>query len=373
MKKSRSIVKRSASIMFILMLALVIVLSGCSGSESPGTDTKAKSDDTVYTLKMNVHTPDTIPPSLATKAGCDMAEELSNGRLKFEIYYSGNYVAYLDTLMGLSDHVIDMAMVDATMIAGSYTLNQVFSKPLKTAIPDRTSNSNAYRALLAETPELNEELEKDGIHWVSVGSLAGYNLHMKGTEVKTPDDLKGKKLDSLGDAVSYFTMLGAPSSALDPGDSYQALERNLVDGQVTHWALMVNFGTQDFLKYHTLYGIDDVNGESDGGLYAPLIGYAINFDTWNSLPEDLQQILVESFDFAGDEMGNMDIATIAEGKKTAQDRGDTFTYVNGDDLKPWYEWADKSNAEWFAACDALGYDGESVYKKLIEKIEAQSK
>jgi TRAP-type C4-dicarboxylate transport system substrate-binding protein len=158
---------------------------------------------------------------------------------------------------------------------------------------------------------------------------------------------------------------------MDPGENYQALERNLIDGQVTHWALMVNFDTQAFLKHHTLFGIDDVNSESDGGLYAPLIGYAINLETWNSLPEDLQQILTESFDYAGDEMANMDIETIAKGKKFAADRGDSFTYVTGDALKPWYDWADKANAEWYAACEKLGYDGEGIYNRLLETIEAQ--
>ncbi|MDR2487293.1 MAG: hypothetical protein LBD12_04945, partial [Clostridiales Family XIII bacterium] len=185
---------RIAVIVLALLLAALAALSGCGGTDesgdSSGTDGGGGGtdsvDETVYTLKMNVHTPDNIPPSLATKMGCDKATELSDGRLQFEIYYSGNYVAYLDTLMGLSDHTIDMAMIDATMIAGSYTLNQVFSKPLKTAIPDRITNSKAYRALLAATPELNAELEKDGLHWVSVGSLAGYNIHMKNKEIQKP-------------------------------------------------------------------------------------------------------------------------------------------------------------------------------------------
>jgi len=260
-------------------------------------------------------------------------------------------------------------MIDATMVAGTYTLNQVFSKPIKTNIPERLSTSTAYRTLLENSPELNEELAKDNVRWVSVGALAGYNIHMKDKEVKVPEDLKGTKLDSLGDAVDYFTLLGSAASAMDPGENYQALERNLINGQVTHWALMVNFGTQDFLKYHTLFGIDDVNGDSDGGLYAPLIGYAINLDTWNSLPEDLQQILVESFDFAGDEMARMDVDTIAEGKQFAQDRGDTFTYVTGDDLEPWYDYADEALAAWYEDCAAKGYDGESVYEQMIAEIK----
>jgi TRAP-type C4-dicarboxylate transport system substrate-binding protein len=352
-----------------------LVLSGCGSSSTGSTGGNTSNagaasggDDTVYTLKMNVHTADMVPPSIATKIGCDKATELSDGRLQFDIYYSGNYVPYLDTFVGLSDDTIDMAMIDATMIAGSFTLNQAFSKPIKTGIPPRITTSEAYRTALAANPQFNEELSKVGVRWVSVGALAGYNIHMKSKVITTPDDLKGQKLDSLGDAVGYFTAIGAPATALDPGDSYQYIEKNLVDGQVSHWALLYNFDTLSLLNTHTIFGVDNIASESDGGLYAPLIGYAINESVWNSLPADLQDILVEAFDYAGDEMARMDEESIAAGKKVAVDRGDEFVFLTGDALKPWYDWADKTNQEWFDACAAAGYDGEAAYNAIIAEL-----
>jgi TRAP-type C4-dicarboxylate transport system substrate-binding protein len=378
MKKRRNHgMKKALYLALILIVSCAVVFSGCSGggsapagdASSDGAaeeDVSAGAADEVYTLKINVHTPEVTPPSVSTKAGADMATELSGGRLQFEIYYSGNMVAYLDTFMGLSDKVIDMAMVDGTMIAGGFTLNQIFSKPLKTTPPERLTTSKAYREFLANNPVLNEEFLKVGVRWLSVGALAGYNIHMKNKDVKTPGDLQGMKLDSLGDAVTYFTAIGAAATAMDPGETYSALEKNLIDGQVTHWALMNSFATQDFLKYHTIFGELGENG--DGGLYAPCIGYVINDEVWNGLPADLQQILVESFDFAGDEMARGDIALIEEAKQIATDRGDTFSYVTGADLDPWYEWMDKSNADWFAACEAAGYDGEGLYNAMLEVL-----
>jgi hypothetical protein len=38
-------------------------------------------------------------------------------------------VAYEDTFLGTSDKVVDIAMIDASSIAQSYILNQIFSKP----------------------------------------------------------------------------------------------------------------------------------------------------------------------------------------------------------------------------------------------------
>jgi TRAP-type C4-dicarboxylate transport system substrate-binding protein len=185
--------------------------------------------------------------------------------------------------------------------------------------------------------------------------------------VATPNDLRGVKLDSLGDAVSYFTAMGAPATAIDPGDVYSSLEKRLVDGQATHWALMGVYATVDFEKYHTIFGELGKNG--DGGLYAPSIGYAINSNAWNKLPADLQQILVTAFDYGGDQMIEMDLDLITNTRQLCIDRGDTFVYVKGDDLNPWYEWMDRSNAEWFAACKRAGYDGEKLYNNLLETLK----
>jgi TRAP-type C4-dicarboxylate transport system substrate-binding protein len=358
--------KKVLSLILVFIMPLTLMLVGCSKPESGAASDSA---DKVYTLKVNTHCPETIPPGMITQMAADKAAELSNGRLKFEVYFSGNMVAYDDTFIGTADKVVDIAMVDASMIAQSFVVNQVFSKPLKVTPPARQKTTNAYREFLNNNPDLNKEFESVGVRWLSVSALAGYNIHTKDKEIKTPEDLKGLKLESIGDAVSYFTTMGSAATAMDPGEYYTSLEKNMIDGQATHWAVLNNFATLDFEKYHTIFG--ELGEDGDGGLYAPSIGFIINSQTWESLPADLQDILVESFSYGLDEMASMDIPIIEEAKKICTDRGDTFVYVKGDDLKPWHDWMDVSNKEWFDACKKLGYDGEALYNDLCEAIKAQ--
>jgi TRAP-type C4-dicarboxylate transport system substrate-binding protein len=117
---------------------------------------------------------------MITQEACDYATEKSGGRLKFEVYFSGNYVAYEDTFLGVSDKVVDIAMIDASSIAQSSVLNQVFAKPLKTELPPHGVLEEIYHTFLAEHgDELNAEFEPDNVIWLAAGALAGYNLHIK--------------------------------------------------------------------------------------------------------------------------------------------------------------------------------------------------
>jgi TRAP-type C4-dicarboxylate transport system substrate-binding protein len=379
MRNKKGIAARTGALLLILVFVFVAALSGCGDSDNDSGDAKTDDGTKVYNLKMNVHLPIAIAPGAATQWGCDKAEELSNGRLKFEVYYDGNYVAYDDTMTALADGTIDMALLDAAILSsGGLTLNQVFNKTIQTDLPDRLSISNAYRDLYKEVPELGEEFDSIGVHLASIMSVDGHNLHTTKKDVKVPADVKGMKLDTPGDSVAYFNGLNAAATSLDPGESLDAIKKNLIEGQVTHWALMKDFFTIDVLTHHTIFGIDKVTKESPefesaGGLFAYFEGYGINLNTWNSLPEDLQAIIVEAFDGAGDEMARINFVDVVDSKTAAIDRGDVFTYVVGEDLQKWWDEGTKEMESWYKDCEKKGYDGKAVYEKMIAQIDKHNK
>jgi TRAP-type C4-dicarboxylate transport system substrate-binding protein len=167
--------------------------------------------------------------------------------------------------------------------------------------------------------------------------------------------------------------MGASAVALDIGDYYSSLEKNLIDGQATHWAILHDFATKDFEKYHTLFGETDIETLRTGGLYAPLNGFIMAAEAWNSIPKSLQEILVEAFSYGEDRMYEYDVENIKGVWQECLDRGDTFIYVTGDDLEPWYEWMDVTNGEWFDDCANAGYENaEELYNTLIETINSMA-
>jgi TRAP-type C4-dicarboxylate transport system substrate-binding protein len=137
-----------------------------------------------------------------------------------------------------------------------------------------------------------------------------------------------------------------------------------VDAQLTHWAVMNNYQVNEVVKSHTIFGGSDIGS----GLTMPAMGYMINKDTWDKLPEDLQQILKESFIAGAEFLINADDKSYQEGIDWAKSEGHEFIYIKGDDRKPWAEKMQPILDKWFKDCEAAGYDGKAVYDKMCEML-----
>ena len=103
-------------------------------------------------------------------------------------------------------------------------------------------------------------------------------------EVSSPADLKGMKVRVPPLTRFFVKAVGAEPVTLPPSDIYLALERGTVEGFTwPYYDGFTNFGWHKVSKYligHPLY--------RDG------IGMAVNMKKWDSLPKDVQQIMMDS-------------------------------------------------------------------------------
>jgi TRAP-type mannitol/chloroaromatic compound transport system substrate-binding protein len=105
-----------------------------------------------------------------------------------------------------------------------------------------------------------------------------------------PDDIMNlsKYRIRSGGAASEVLMkqLGAATVQVPFGDIYQALERGLVDGMATGGGASVAqaLSWDEVTNYH----VTPAQGET-------LLIFLMNMDTWNSIPADLQKIVLDSF------------------------------------------------------------------------------
>jgi TRAP-type C4-dicarboxylate transport system substrate-binding protein len=318
-------------------------------------------------LKANYFAPETIPPGLGMAAGSKQIEEKTGGKIKITNYFSGTLVSYTDEFSAVSKGIIDIALVEAGQITQVCNLNKVFSMPLQKTPPDQVGLTKSYRELIKAVPELNGELGKMNIRWISAMSLPGYNYHGVKKAVRTPDDIKGMKVEALGEGVPYLTAMGAAPISLDPGDYYMSLERGLVEAQFTHWAVLGVFKTEELVKYHTFFG------EGEGGLYGPVLGFIINTKTWSKLTPETQEIFEAGYNFACDHMRILDEPLIAASKKLIKDRGDVIIHLSDKEREPWAAYMEPVVSKWAAECKAKGLPGQATYDKLMELIEKNRK
>lgn len=314
-----------------------------------------------YNLRFHYFGPEAIPPGQWSKKAAQRIEEKSNGRVRIKSYFSESLLKYDTTIRGTSSGLADISFVDPGLFTGQFNLNLVFTRMIMD-IPTKEAATKAFRELIRINPALNRELEAKGIRWISIISMPGFHIHTTRDQIRTPADMKGKKISIMGKdpALWVKSLKGAPVQ-LAPGDWYMSLSRGLVEGQFVHWAAIDSFKLAEVFKYHTLFG--------EEGAQPSFSGYIVNLKTWNKLPKDLQDIIIEAYDWAGD--GNMEALSqeVSRAMSASKEKGDTFIRLTPDELKEWSDTMVPINDKWIEETEALDLPARKTFDQLMGLFE----
>jgi TRAP-type mannitol/chloroaromatic compound transport system substrate-binding protein len=111
------------------------------------------------------------------------------------------------------------------------------------------------------------------------------------TPVKSASDFKGKKLRATGVYAEVITQAGAAAVFFPWGEIYGALEKGVIDGVIAGpLSSQADSGFHEPTKFLLETPITSVDGWS----------LEVNMDAWKALPEDLQQILIQSTSYASE-------------------------------------------------------------------------
>jgi TRAP-type C4-dicarboxylate transport system substrate-binding protein len=230
-------------------------------------------------LKSLIQTPPKGRFAVAFTAYLDEVEKRTNGRIKFERYYSSALAKPPQILEATGAGIADLSLFIA-----SYTPGRV---PLATVgnIPGAYKHSwVATKALLEmykTIPEMNAEMTKNNVRFVApYGTGPFYCLNNK--NIQSIEDLKGLKIAADGPRGLLVKELGASPVGMPITEIFTALNRGTVDGTIFGPSAITAFGMHEAAK--SLWKVNF------GGGVGPI---AINLDKWNSLPADLQKIMVE--------------------------------------------------------------------------------
>jgi TRAP-type C4-dicarboxylate transport system substrate-binding protein len=98
--------------------------------------------------------------------------------------------------------------------------------------------------------------------------------------VQKLEDFKGMKMRIEGKVEGWTVEeLGATGVTMDTLEIYTSLERGLVEGIFFLWEGVLAFGFNEITKYRT-----------ECGMFTRGFPTVMNWDTWNSLPADIQEI-----------------------------------------------------------------------------------
>lgn len=263
-----------------LVLMLVIALAACGGGASTGGD---EDPEQTYLIRVGHTLQESTPSHIMFVDGFEKyVEEQSGGRIEVEVYPN--------SALGPERKMVESAQLGTLEIAYATTavLANFDPKFLVFDLPFLFNDSNIARS--ACDGELGQvvaaDLESVDLKYLGLAENGFRNVTNSKRPIYTPDDLSGIKIRTMENPIHMrsFELLGASPTPMAFTELYTGLQQGTVDAQENPVFLIYASKFQEVQDYLSL----------TGHVYAPGVA-VMNLAFWNTLPEDLQQIVDEGF------------------------------------------------------------------------------
>ncbi|MAL77810.1 MAG: hypothetical protein CMN55_01670 [Sneathiella sp.] len=255
----------------VLMLTIAATFASFQASADDGK---------VYTLKYHHSYPPTLAYYKTTGQGfIELVERWSNGRIKFQVFDAGALASVPEMLSAVDKGIIDVSHSWGGFYSGTVPEADVeVGLPLAWQEPWEAYDAY-YNRGLGEVVSEAYESKFNVKHFPAIMGLK-YGISTR-QDINSLDDLKGLKIRAIGLFGKIATNLGASAVSIPGAEIFSSLQLGTIDGLV--------------------YGVEAVvaqklQGELKTTIFEPNLNsgvghWLINRTTWESLPEDLQQVI----------------------------------------------------------------------------------
>jgi len=225
-------------------------------------------------------------------------------------------------------------------------------------LPFLFNNIEAHVAALPDLEPLYAEIleEQFNLKLLCLHNFSAVEMFST-VPVETLEDWDGLLVQSISPTVgALIEALGGAPVPIDYMEAAQSMQKGTVDAVITAPAAAVMFGlTPDVAPYLSVTY-----------MVAALHGYTIHMDVWNSLPSDVQDIMLEEARKTSDEVDEWLITQYQADIDALEASGTEVYYVPQDEIDRWIEAA----SDLFVAQMAIyGELGEQVMA-IVEAANA---
>jgi TRAP-type C4-dicarboxylate transport system substrate-binding protein len=378
--------KRILLVVMVITLASVWVFAGCaeptpapepsptpaptpSPTPSPTpkpsptpapTPTPAPEPTGTIELKHASAFPPPSPLSQITQQWADKVYEESDGRLKITCYFGASLVGSDEMYRAVESGITDMGHYTLGTDPGLTPLNLVVTLPFL-GLPSQAAGGPIHEKLLNSFPELQNEFK--GMKVVALCAAPPETMHFTKKEVHLPEDLKGMKIVATGKWWSEaLKEVDAAVVSIPAQDLYMSFERGLVEGHIFNFIGARSLKLLELYKTHTLFG--------DGGCFMTTMQFMMNNDSWNSLPPDLQKLMLDTGQWFRSALVESNKGDIQRGIDDAKEMGHTFVQLTPAEIKAWSDIGIPVHELWIAENESKG-PARAIYEE-IQKLIAES-
>ena len=289
-------------------------------------------------------------------------EEASDGRIAFEIFPAMALGGAPPELYSqVRDGVADIVWTVPGYTPGTFPRLEVFELP--------SVHQGDARATNLAIQDMMDELAEDftDIHPLLVHVHTGNALHLVNNTVEGVADFDGLKIRSPSRTGAWMLEeLGAEPVGMPVPALPQALSRGTVDAGLVPFEVAIPLGLADL----TDHSVELADGARFG---TATFLFAMNKDSYNSLPADLQQIIDEQSGIAiaaamGEAWNNIEPVGI----QRALDAGKTVTQLSPEASAEFAAPFEATVARWVKEASGNGIDAEALLEQARAAIAANA-
>lgn len=270
-----------------------------AGADSAEASQVPADDGKVYTLKISTSQTDQSLITQAYMKLADRVKENSNGRLEIEVFPSSQ--------LGNDEDVIEQAIQGAGIAVNTDAARMgTYVKDMGILMMGYFADNYEECRKITETDTFagwEDELAKEhGIRVLAFDFYDGPRHFMANKEIKTPDDLKGLRVRTIGAEVctESVTAMGGTPIAMAWGEVYNGIQSKALDACEAQNTSTYPSRIYEVCKYQSKTG------------HFQLLQALVCGESWyQTLPSDLQKILVDTAREVGAESA-ADVMTEAE-------------------------------------------------------------
>lgn len=306
----------------LMVLSLVLILTMLSACATGGSQSaNDQNDDKTYVLKVGMVVTEQDPMYLGAMELKKNVEERTEGRLEVEVYPSSQ--------LGDTKDIMEQAKMGANVaaISDAALMSEIVPEIGVLAAPYVVDNYEEAEILVTSDlfKEWYENVSSSGYRVLSFNWYQGARHFMTNTPVETPEDLNGLRIRTPGSPIftDSINAMGANATSLAWGEVYPGLQQKVIDGFEAQYPAIVGARLFEISKY--------IAKTEHFQLMSPLV---IGNEFFESLPEDIQQILLEEAEKAGKYASEQTLNGLAENEEEMKSQGVTVMEV---DITPFKE------------------------------------
>jgi TRAP-type C4-dicarboxylate transport system substrate-binding protein len=277
----------------------------------------------------------------------------TGGRVKITLFPGGTLTPAPTCYDGVVKGISDIGMSVLAYTKGKFPLTEVIDLPLGyTDGMAATHLNNRYFAKFK--PKEFDEVKILYLHAHGPGIL-----HTK-KAVSKLEELKGLRVRCTGTVTEVVKALGGVPVSMPMGETYDALNRGMVEGSMAPMESMEGWKWGEVVKFTT---------ESFGSAYSTAFFVAMNKEKWNALPADIQKTIETINAEWAEKTGKLWDEVDKSGKAFSLKLGNKIIPLSKEENQKWATAVKPVLEEYLKRMKEKGLPGEEALKFCLEFLK----